>query len=118
MNLMLNSTQHIVSGIRASLIEHIKPLVEDKLHGSGFIHDSSYLEGDPKRYTQLCMFGQDEEEQQVYYSSWGLDILGYTQDGVITDAYMCIATEKYANLSTEQLMFAYQVALEHGEELS
>lgn len=119
MNILNNneSNQNIVRNITLSTIEKIKLLVNSHLHESGFHHHDQ--NGNHDGNIMLVDFGTDDNDDLIIHENNELDLCieGFTDDGIITDSFMCIAVLKYEDMHFEQTAWALGIALRYfGEE--
>lgn len=117
MVIRVDSIESILDGVRNTIIKSLDEVNANKLHSSGFIQDASKPKESKDRYVQLCTFEEDEDGDPHMFSAWGMDIIGYTDRGIISDLCIGIDTYDYVDMSTEQLLFAYTTALVHGDVL-
>ena len=95
-----------VNNYKFDIVEEIKRIIAPHLWESG------YVKHDTNDHIKLYVFGKDENDEDIRFENEdvSLSIEGFTEDGVIIDSFMCIATTNFEDLMLEQLLFAYGVA--------
>lgn len=111
------SNRIVVRNITVQTIGEIQRLIEPHLHGSGFVKLDS--KGKKVGNLQICTFGDYEDGNPIAYDmpDREFSIEGFTEEGVIVDSWMTIATRDWDGLSFEEASFALEVAIkEYGEK--
>lgn len=111
-----------INNFKYEIMLAIREIVDPLLHKSGFIKNTAgfYKE---KVYTKLYVFGEVLDEdgdfvENIAFENQDLNIRveGFTDEGVITEAWMGLCFIPYDELMLEQLLFAYNVAKTNCKE--
>jgi len=100
----------------------IREIVDPLLHESGFIKNTLDF-GKEKVYTKLYVFGEVLDEDGDYVENIAFEdedliirVEGFTDEGIITDAWLGLCFIRYEEMMLEQLLFAYRIAKKHCKE--
>ena len=111
------SNKIIVQNIRTQTIGEIQRIIEPHLHDSGFVKMNG--QGANIGSLQICTFGDYEDGQPIAYDMEDREfsVQGFTEEGVIVDSFMTIATMDWEDLNFDEAAFALDVAIEqYGEK--
>ena len=111
------SNKIIVQNIRTQTVGEIQRIIEPHLHGSGFVKHND--KGENVGNLQICTFGDYEDGQPIAYDMEDREfsVQGFTEEGVIVDSFMTIATMDWEDLNFEEAAFALDVAIQqYGEK--
>ena len=113
-----------INNFKYDIMLAIREIVDPLLWESGFIKNSLQF-NEEKVYTKIYIFGnklvdEDDEDgdiENIAFEDEDLNIRveGFTDEGVITEAWMGLCFIPYDELMLEQLLFAYQIAKKHAK---
>lgn len=110
-----------INNFKYDIVLAIREIVDPLLWESGFIKNSLEFNKE-KVHTKLYVFGEVLDEdgdyvEQIAFENEDLNIRveGFTDEGVITEAWMGLCFIRYDEMMLEQLLFAYQIAKKHAK---
>ena len=98
------ANRNVVRNIKLGTINEIRKIIDPHLHDSGFVKGVRPKGATEAEVLRICVFDHDDNDEPVSFENEDLrlTIEGYTEEGVITDSWIGIATIDYEDLMFEQ----------------